>query len=511
MTLRNKNIVLLFIASVFLTLSCEDQQPTFVEFDNYKWAKLDADGGDWKPVVMASNESVAIDAPDQSVVASELETVKKSLLSISQEQKDIANYWTNNPIIRWNEIACDLAAKYNLAPAPNADGTYPVPDAANPSTYPLFPFAHPPYSSRAFAYLSVANFDGMIAAWHYKYKFNRPSIKSLDSSIEPFYGDSGLPSYPSEGAVITATAQTVLSAMFPLEKDFIAKKADEHLASLTYTASALKSDIDAGTKLGTEVAKLALARASSDGMKKAQASKAVADSIKNAAIARFGWSYQSMEIPERKIGITAMFGQVKTWAVKDLVAIRPPLPPALNSAEFKKDVDELLAIAKNRSSEQRRIANFWADGTSTYTPPGHWNRIACTSIVGEQYNPLRSARTLAYMNMAIMDAGIACWDAKYYYHYPRPVQVIPGFKALLGTPNFPSYVSGHSTFSSAGAAVLSYIFPQAAATFDTYAKDASESRIYGGIHFRFDCEEGLKLGQRVAKETIELAAKDGAK
>jgi PAP2 superfamily len=394
---------------------------------------------------------------------------------------------------------------------PNADGSYPVPDAANPSTYPLFPFAHPPYSCRAFAYLSVATFDGMIAAWHYKYKYNRPSIKSMDASIEPFYGDSGLPTYPSEGAVITATAQTVLSAMFPLEKEYIAQKAAEHLASLTYTASALKSDIDAGTKLGTEVAKLALSRASTDGMKKAQTSKAVADSIKNAAITRFGWSYQSMEIPERKIGITANFGQVKTWAVKDLVAIRPPVPPALDSDEFKKDVDELLTIAKNRSSDQRRIANFWADGTSTYTPPGHWNRIACTSIVGEKYNPLRTARTLAYMNMAIMDAGIACWDAKYYYHYPRPVQTIPGFKAILGTPNFPSYVSGHSTFSSAGAAVLSFIFPQAAATFDAYAKDASDSRIYGGIHYRFDCEEGLKLGQRVAKETIDIAVKDGAK
>jgi hypothetical protein len=59
------------------------------------------------------------------------------------------------------------------------------------------------------------------------------------------------------------------------------------------------------------------------------------------------------------------------------------------------------------------------------------------------------------MNMAIVDAGISCWDAKYYYHYPRPIQVIPGFKTILGTPNFPAYTSGHSTFSAAAAEVLS--------------------------------------------------------
>ncbi len=509
MSINKINVIVIFIFSIVF-YACEESQPNFVDYNNYAWSQTDVEGGTWQPIVLLSNEAIPLSQLDESTIAAELQSMKTAMSNRTADQTTIANYWTNNPVIRWNEIARELAAKYNLAPAANPDGTYSVPDAANPSTYPMFPFAHPPYASRAFAYLSVASFDALIATWHYKYKFNRPSIKKLDSSITPFYGDNGLPTYPSDGAVIAATSQTVLSALFPLEKEYIASKAKEHLESLTYTGSALKSDIDAGVALGTEVAKKTLARASIDRMKLAQVSKDVADSIKNEAVKRFGWSFQNLDIPEREIGLVPKFGVVKTWAVTDLAAIRPPQPPAPGSAEYKVAEDELISISKNLTNEQRRIANFWADGTSTYTPPGHWNRIACDQIIASTFNPLRTARTLAYMNMAIMDAGIACWDSKYYYHYPRPNQTIQGFKTILGTPNFPSYVSGHSTFSAAGAAVLAYIFPENASDFDKQAEEASVSRIYGGIHFRYDCTEGIKLGQRVAAASIAIALKDGA-
>ena len=117
---------------------------------------------------------------------------------------------------------------------------------------------------------------------------------------------------------------------------------------------------------------------------------------------------------------------------------------------------------------------------------------------------------LAVLNMAIMDAGISCWDAKYFYHYPRPIQAIPGFKTILGTPNFPSYSSGHSTFSSAACDVLSYIFPNEAAQCEKWAFEAAESRVYGGIHYRFDSEVGLTQGKNVARYTIDIAKIDGA-
>src|SRR5690606_25712518 len=170
----------------------------------------------------------------------------------------------------------------------------------------------------------------------------------------------------------------------------------------------------------------------------------------------------------------------------------------------------LKNYAKNLTVEQRRIANFWNDGLGSYTPPGHWNRFAKDFIIKYRYNPLRSARVFAYLNQAIMDAGIACWDAKYYYHYPRPIQTIPGFKTAIGTPNFPTYTSGHSTFSAAAAEVLSHIFPQEAEKCSKWAEEAAMSRIYGGIHYRFDAEVGITQGKDVAQYTLEVAKNDGA-
>lgn len=112
--------------------------------------------------------------------------------------------------------------------------------------------------------------------------------------------------------------------------------------------------------------------------------------------------------------------------------------------------------------------------------------------------------------MAIVDAGISCWDAKYYYHYPRPIQSIPGFKTILGTPNFPAYTSGHSTFSAAAAEVLSHFFPAEAAQYKKWAEEAAMSRVYGGIHYRFDAEIGLSQGKKVGTYSVNRAIKDGA-
>ncbi len=131
-------------------------------------------------------------------------------------------------------------------------------------------------------------------------------------------------------------------------------------------------------------------------------------------------------------------------------------------------------------------------------------------MVKYKMNPLRSARTFAYLDMAMMDAGIACWDAKYYYHYPRPIQVIPGFKTIAGTPNFPSYTSGHSMFSAAAAEVLAYVFPNEATKVRNWAKEAAISRVYGGIHWTFDAEVGTSAGIEVAEYTLAVAENDGA-
>ena len=505
----SKYLYILFFLVALSIASCNNDYPNGAEYENYQFTNLDQKAGTWKPILLTSNDQISIPAPEPTTseaYLSELKTMKTTLASASSN----AAYWGCNPIIRWNEIARDLAAKYNLTPAPNDDGTYPSPSAANPGVYPYFPFAHPPYASRAFAYLSAAQFDGLIATWHYKYKYNRPAVHITDPSIVPVFHASDLPSYPSDGAVIAAISREILGAMFPLEKEFLKIKAEEMQKSLIYSGINVSSDIIAGDSLGKGVAKVYLKRAVSDGMALAQTNRQVSDSIANAALARFGWKWINQESPVRPVGVTPRFGKVKMWNVPNVESVRPGPPPVPGSAAFNAAVEELKSIAKNSTKEQRKIANWWSDGLGTYTPPGHWNRFATNFIIDYKMNPIRSARVFAYLNMAIQDAGISCWDSKYYYHYPRPIQLMEGFKTSLGTPNFPSYTSEHSTFSAAAATVLSYLFPNEKAKCDKWATEASESRIYGGIHFRFDCEAGLEAGKKIGEYAIQKALVDGA-
>lgn len=500
-------------AFALILSACQKELPTQADYTDYEFSQTDENGGTWKPILLASADQIPIPQPEDpssTAYLDELEAVKAAASSLNGRQMEAIDYWTNNPILRWNEIALELVAKYNLIPGPNPDGTYTLPNPANPAAIPNFPFAHPPYAVRALSYLSVAQFDGLIAAWHYKYAYGRPAPAAADNAIPAAYVENGIPSYPSDGAVIAAASRDILSVMFPLEKDYLAEKAEEHMASLQWAGANVESDIAAGEFLGAEVAKLALARAATDGMSKAQCPKSVSDSLQAAAYDRFGWQWENLEIPPRPVGLTPLFGQVKMWNVPTVEEVRPPAPPAPGSAEYLANEEELIYFSENMKPEWRAIANFWQDGIGTYTPPGHWNRFAKEFAIKYRLNPLRSARLFAYLNMAMMDAGISCWDAKYYYHYPRPINLIPGFKTIAGTPNFPSYTSGHSVFSAAGAEVMSYVFPQEGSLFRNWALEAAISRVYGGIHWRFDAEVGTEQGINVASYTLEVAKADGA-
>jgi hypothetical protein len=504
--------ILFAISALLVFQSCNEDLPTNLSFEPYEFASLDEDGGTWTPNLLTSSSQIGIPAPTDAnspEYLAELAALKTTSAQLTGDQQAAVDYWGGNGLIRWNEIARELAAKYNLTPAPNADGTYPAPDPANPGNYPLFPFAHPPYAARAFAYWAAAQYDALISAWHYKYQFNRPAPFNADGTIVTHLPTNDLPGYPSEGAVIAAVSKDILTALFPLEKDFLAAKATEHQNSLMWAGMNVPSDITAGDSLGRAVGKVFRMRAATDGMKFAQTPRAVSDSIRDAAQARWGWHWENQETPQRPVGVTPFYGKVKLWFVPKVEDVRPAGPPAPNSPEFQTAANELNDVLDNLTNDQRKIANFWSDGLGTYTPPGHWNRFACESIVKNKYNPLRAARALAYLNMTMEDAGIACWDAKYYFHYPRPIQAMPGFKTILGTPNFPSYTSGHSMFSAAAAEVLSHIFPDEAATFENWSQEAALSRLYGGIHYRFDIEDGNTSGKEVARYAINRLMDDG--
>jgi membrane-associated phospholipid phosphatase len=156
------------------------------------------------------------------------------------------------------------------------------------------------------------------------------------------------------------------------------------------------------------------------------------------------------------------------------------------------------------------MVHFWADGVGTYTHPGHWNAIAVEHMIPLKLSEARWARNLALLNLSLMDAAIVCWDTKFTYYNPRPSQLNPEIKTLTGLPNFPSYISGHSTFSGAAATILGHLIPEKSNLFNEMALEASFSRLYGAIHYRSDCEVGLEVGKKVGNFAIQRAQNDGA-
>jgi hypothetical protein len=177
---------------------------------------------------------------------------------------------------------------------------------------------------------------------------------------------------------------------------------------------------------------------------------------------------------------------------------------------MNKDVAEVKNYINNPTRDNMHIVQYWADGVGTYTPPGHWNAIAAEDFIKQNYSEVRFARNLALLDMTMMDAAIVCWDIKYHFFNPRPTQLDPSIKTLTGIPNFPAYVSGHSTFSGAAATILGYIVPDNAAKYNAMAAEAGLSRLVGGIHFRTDCEVGLSVGNKVGNYAVLRAQNDGA-
>ncbi|WP_337044054.1 phosphatase PAP2 family protein [Emticicia sp. 17c] len=475
-------------------------------------AKLDEKGGTWKTYILANANEVAVAEPkavNSTEYQDEIKKLKNTVATITPENKKAVSYWGAGAVYRWNEIARELAARYNLPPASNAEGKYPVPDAANPLADPKFPFANPPYTARALAYLSVAQYDALVAAWNYKYKYNRKAPSKNDASVSALLPVSDLPSYPSEDAVVAAASYTILVAMFPGEVPLLDAKLAEAKNARIWGGMNVDSDISAGDALGKAVAAKVMNRAKADGMGAANNQALTTGMIANAKSMGLKSEWLSQEIPARP-PMLPNYGAVQPWNFDKatMIAMRPGPPPSLDSDEFKKALDELKEIDKKQTREQARIANYWSDGAGSYTPPGHWHREAANLCFQNKFSELATARTLALLGTAEMDAGIACWDVKTYYYYPRPQQF--GVKTSVGLPNFQSYTSGHSTFSGAAAAVLGSIFPSEAERLKERANEASMSRVYGLIHYSFDCQVGLAHGKKIGEYAIARGKADGS-
>jgi PAP2 superfamily len=299
---------------------------------------------------------------------------------------------------------------------------------------------------------------------------------------------AALPGESGQDDAVAGAASTVVAHFYPDEAAGIQALADR-LADVESKAFA------AGRLAG----RLLIARARSDG----------ADAVWTGTVPQ-GPGYW-VPTPPAYIypPLEPLAGTWRTWNLRSGSEFRPGPPPEYGSAQFLAETNEVYEVSQNLTDAQKRIAEFWADGAGTVTPPGHWNSIAI-ELVPAGWSTLREAQLFATLNTAQADAFIACWDAKYAYWSLRPVTAIrqlgldPNWLSYIATPPFPSYVSGHSTTSGAASTVLAGSFPDRARELGAIAEEAAISRIYGGIHFRSDNEAGLDLGRRVGSVALDV-------
>jgi hypothetical protein len=501
-------------AAAFVGIGCNKDIPQLEELTPSNPASADANAGNWRMIVLTGPTQFAVPAPSavtSGAYQSELTAIKAGQASLTDAQREAIDYWSAGGVLRWNQILRELVARYNLPPAPRDNGTYVFPDPNNPFADPQFPFANPPYAVRAYSYVALAQFEALKVAWHYKYQYNRPSPSRVDPGVQALMPTTDLPAYPSEDAVLSGVSTELLRVFFPGAVEEITMRAGEQREAALLSGKAAASDISAGLALGRAVAAVFAARAATDGMGAAAGTPAQWQAFENAAVARGEIPWKSLESPPRP-PMLPNFGQVRTWMMTptDLVRERPAPPPSTSSAQMAQELAEVKQVAESLTREQYAIALDWNDGVSTPTPPGHWNSIATEYLRDAHWSEVRVARAFALLNMAEHDAGVACWDTKFTYFNPRPSQLDPSIKTSIGLPNFPSYTSGHSTFSAAAATVLSYLFPGGAASFQAMRDEAAISRLYGAIHYRADIEIGKDHGARIGAYTVAFARQDGA-
>ena len=206
-----------------------------------------------------------------------------------------------------------------------------------------------------------------------------------------------------------------------------------------------------------------------------------------------------------------LFGTVTPYFMSSGSQFRPAPPPAFGSAEFNAALAEIVQLSATRTAAQLATAIFWNFPTGSYTPPGYWNLTASGLISEYRLNERAATHVYALMHAAMMDSMIGCWEAKYFYWLLRPSQAAaPGSITLpIGLPNHPSYPSGHSCQSAAATTVMSHFFPAESATLAAQLTEAGLSRMYGGIHYRFDITGGNQIGRSAAQRAISVDQASG--
>ncbi|MEG3848546.1 phosphatase PAP2 family protein [Microcoleus sp. herbarium19] len=415
----------------------------------------------------------------QDKVTGEYLAVLQGVNSSSISSSNFTTFISGNAVTDWNSALLDAVRTASTAP---------------------------PLASRNMAMVQAAIYD---------------SVNSITKKYSPYKVSIDAPAGASPEAATAAAAHRVLVSLYPAQ----AVKFNQTYASSLAKIPDGKSKND-GIAIGQQVADQIIAWRSADG-----ASKVVSYTAKTDL-----GSWVSTP-PALAAALAPQWPDVTPFAMTSGSQFRPAGPPALDSAKYAEELNEVKEIGKSdsltRTPDQTAIAKFWANGAGTFTPPGHWNQIAQEAAALSGNSLEDNARLFALLNIAQADAAIVSWDAKYQYNLWRPVTAIrqadtdnnpntaidAGWTPLLTTPPFPEYTSGHSTFSGAAEPVMNAVFGadygfadkgdktvNSLRTFDNFAEAADESgisRIYGGIHFMSANVDGLSSGRKVGNYVVD--------
>ena len=321
---------------------------------------------------------------------------------------------------------------------------------------------------RLFAYLSLAQFRAAEAA---------------EAAPGP---------HPPISAAIGGASVAVLSAFFPLDVTEIETAFDAQQAADPWPG-AKHADFTAGEAIGRAIGARVLAFAQGD---RFGLTNPLVPPVGPPPTAPGSWAPDARGAARGGLGARPFF-------LTSGDQLRPPPPPAFGSAAFLTGLAEVRQISLTRTPEQIAIANYWNINQAPRSQAAFMG-IARELIVSHRRSDTDAARILFVASAASYDALIECFDAKYFYWYIRPPQADPTIVTVFPTPPHPSYPSAHSCGAGALAAVLSASFPSEASRLEDVALESSLSRLYAGIHYRFDMEAGRAIGRAAA--ALALAA-----
>ncbi len=347
------------------------------------------------------------------------------------------------------------------------------------------------YPHRVYTYVALAMYDATIAAWESKYFYKRQRPSELDHNLSTALPVPDSPSYPSEHAAVASAAAEVLAYFLPAEAGNFQAMAEQAGWSRVLAGLQFPSDYTAGMELGRRVAGQVIAKARADGSDAA-------------------WTGTVPTGPCMWTGTNPGNVTAVNWAPLLLASasqFRPPAPPACDSAAVLAEVATVRTFPRTFVTNYK--AFYWQSPEGLQVWPYRWADKWMAEDRLDR-NPPRAARVYALMAATQFDAFIASQDGKFAYWYLRPHQLDPGVVPLFPVPNFPSYPSNHSTFSSARSEMLAYLFPTRAEVARAIGKEAGDSRIWAGIHYPMDNAAGVALGRSVAGLFVNWAKTDGS-